>query len=96
MRVIVGVPFDLTVTRSEVQTKRLSDRETEQTWKATFRNRKAEDVTILWDEHMPGRDWNITESSLPYAKKDAMTVEFTVRVPAGHEASVTYTVRWSY
>jgi hypothetical protein len=96
LRVAVGVPFDLNVTRREVDTRRISDRETEQTWEATFRNRKSEDVTILWDEHLPGRDWRIIESSLPYVRKDAMTVEFTVRVPAGKEATVRYTVRWSY
>ncbi len=95
MRVVVGVPFDLGVTRDQISSRRLSDRETEQTWRATFRNRKSEAVTILWDEPLNG-DWTITHSSLPYAEKDAHSVEFTVKVPAGEEVPVSYTVRWTY
>lgn len=96
LRVTVGSPFDLGVTREMTGSKRLSDREMQQTWTATFRNRKDEDVTIRWDESLPGGDWTISDASLSYAKVDANTVRFAVRVPAGKEVPVSYTVRWSY
>ena len=57
---------------------------------------KDEDVTILWDESMQGSDWTIGENTLPYTKKNANTVRFTVRVAAGQEVPVRYTVRWTY
>ncbi len=96
LRVTVGSPFDLGVTRDMTATKRLSDREMQQSWTTTFRNRKDEDVTIVWDEALPGGDWTISDATLQYAKKDANTVTFTVRVPAGKEVPVRYTVRWTY
>ena len=96
LRVTVGSPFDLGVSRAMTATQRLSDREMQQTWTATFRNRKAEDVTIVWEENLPGTEWTITGNSLTYAKKDANTIIFRVRVPAGKEVPVSYTVRWIY
>jgi hypothetical protein len=96
LRLVVGSPFDLTARREQANQRRISDREQEQTWSTTFRNSRANDATIVWDETIPGTTWRILESSQEYAKKDANTIRFSVRVPAGKEVAVSYTARWSY
>ncbi|RSD33650.1 MULTISPECIES: hypothetical protein [unclassified Methanohalophilus] len=41
-------------------------------------------------------DWEITESSHPYTKQDANTIEFKVEVPAKGDVEVTYTSLYNY
>ena len=41
-------------------------------------------------------DWEITASSVPAEKRNAQTASFDVPVPAGGEASLTYTVRYRW
>ena len=40
--------------------------------------------------------WKITASSRKWVKKDAQTIEFEVPVPKDGEASLTYTVKYSW
>lgn len=96
LRVVVGSPFDLSAKREQTTQRRISDKEQEQSWQTTFTNRRTDDVTIVWDENVPGTSWRITDSSQQYVKKDANTITFTVRVPAGKDVPVSYTVRFTY
>jgi len=42
------------------------------------------------------RNWEITQKSHDFRKKDADTAEFDVPVPAGKESVLTYTVRYTF
>jgi hypothetical protein len=42
---------------------------------------------------MPGLEWTIVEESLPHERIDAQVVRWTVPVPAGGAATLTYRVR---
>ncbi|HEX7914623.1 MAG TPA: hypothetical protein VF497_02605, partial [Rudaea sp.] len=40
--------------------------------------------------------WNITQASAKYEKKNSDTIEFKLDVPANSEATVTYTVQYQW
>jgi hypothetical protein len=92
VRLSVGKAFDVVAERKQTDFRRLSDRVTETAFEIAVRNRKREAVTVTVVEH-PRGDWEITQRSHVFEKKDAVTVEFPVTVPAGGEVKVTYTVR---
>jgi hypothetical protein len=60
-------------------------------------NAKAQAVTVRVSERM-GRwtDWELASSSVPVQKRNAQTAAFDVPVPAGGEATLTYTVRYRW
>ena len=92
VRLSVGKAFDVVAERKQTDFRRLSDRVTETAFEIAVRNRKREAVTVVVVEH-PFGDWEIVQRSHEFTKKDAVTVEFPVKVPAGAEVKVTYTVR---
>jgi hypothetical protein len=92
VRLSVGRAFDVVAERKQTAMRRLSDRVLETGFEISVRNRKSEPVTVVVVER-PSGDWEITERSHEFIKKDAFTVEFPVRVPAGQEVKVTYTLR---
>lgn len=91
----IGAAFDLAAERREVSSKRISDREREYSVEIKLRNRKKTAVSIVVNENAGG-DTEITQQSHPSTRKDANTLEWTIPVPAGQEAVLTYTarVRW--
>jgi len=92
VRLSVGKAFDVVAERKQTDSRRLSDRVNETAFEIAVRNRKREAVTVVVVEH-PYGDWEIVQRSHEFAKKDAFTIEFPVKVPAGAEVKVTYTVR---
>jgi hypothetical protein len=63
----------------------------------TLKNAKPEAVTVRVTERL-GRwtDWEITSSTVPANKRNSQTASFEVPVPAGGEATLTYTVRYRW
>ena len=61
-------------------------------YKVTITNAKSQPVSVDVREARFGV-WRVTESSLPAEKLSATEVRFRVSVPAGGEASLTYTVQ---
>lgn len=70
----------------------MSSKQSEETFQISLRNHKDVPVTVVDVEHILG-DWNITDSSHKYFKKDASTVEIPVEIPANGEVKIDYTVR---
>jgi hypothetical protein len=95
MTLEVGTAFDLAAERREVYNKRITDREREYQVEVKLRDRKRSDVSIVVEESVGG-DSEILNSSHPYTRKDASTIQFHVAIAAGKEAIVTYTVRNRY
>ncbi|MEI9968075.1 MAG: hypothetical protein WDM87_05415 [Terracidiphilus sp.] len=60
-------------------------------------NQKAQPVTVNVLEHLyRGDNWEIMQKSADYTKLDSRTIQFPVQVPAKGEASVTYSVRYTW
>jgi len=60
-------------------------------------NQKAAPITVNVLEHLyRGDNWEIEKSSIDYAKLDSHTIQFPVPVPAKGEATLTYTVHYSW
>ena len=62
------------------------------TYRVTLRNAKAETVTVNVIERHQG-EWKVIESSVRPEKLSSTEVRFRVSVPAGGEATLTYTVQ---
>jgi hypothetical protein len=92
VRLALGKAFDVVAERKQTNFRRISDRVAESSYEIDVRNRKKERVTVIVIEHPTG-DWEITQKSSDFTKKDATTVEFPVTVEPGGEVKLTYTVR---
>ena len=91
----VGRAFDLVGERKRTEHRRVVERKYRDSFLITLRNHKEKNVTIKVVEHLQG-DWMVLQSSLPYRKVDASTIEFEVPVRAGGSAQVTYTVEYQF
>ncbi len=98
IRLEVGTAFDLTAERerSEFRVDR-SGRTMTESFSVTLKNAKKNEAVIRLVEPLPRwSDWQIVSSSVPAKKRDAQRAEFEVVVPAGGEATLTYTVRYRW
>lgn len=93
----VGRAFDIAGERTQAATRQLSKQSREESFQIVLRNHTADAVTVKVVEHLNNApNWFIRQSSQPYEKVDARTIEFDVSVPKDGETTVTYTVvyRW--
>jgi len=88
----LGDAFDLVGEHRRTDFKRLGRKQVEERFEILLRNRGNDPVSITVLEHV-WADWEVTNRSHPYEKKDARTVEFPVQVAAGAEVKVSYTIR---
>jgi hypothetical protein len=95
LRIKMGDAFDVVGDRKQMTWTALGDCASESTWEISLRNHKDTDVEVE-DVEPIGGDWTVTQSSLPWVRKDAFTFTFTARIPARKETKITYTarVRW--
>jgi hypothetical protein len=90
VRLVLGNAFDLAGERRVTETRSISSHMNEQKVEISFRNHKDQPVTITAVEHFWG-DWDITQKTANFVKKDAYTAEFTVTVPSNGESVISYT-----
>jgi hypothetical protein len=95
VKILSGVAFDLVGDRSRVSHTRVSRNVTEDQFQIRFRNHGAKAANVTVVENLYG-NWEITQKSADFRKKDADTAEFDVSVPAGKESTLTYTVRYTF
>ncbi len=95
VRVYLGNAFDVVGERTRTDFKQISDRTREESVKIQVRNHKQDAVEVTIVEHLSG-DWTVTQKSMDFNKKDAATIEFPVKVPAGGSVEVTYTARTTW
>jgi len=94
----VGEAFDLVGERKQTSSKRLGDDAWRESYEITLRNhKKDQDVKIHVVEHLNRwANWEITQASPEkYIPLNANTIEWIVKVPAGGEATVSYTVEYT-
>ena len=94
----IGNVFDLAAERSREDFKLdRAGRPMTETVAIKLTNGRASAVTVRVHERL-GRwtDWEITDSSVPFEKRDAQSVSFDASVPANGAATVRYTVRYRW
>ena len=72
--------------------KKLALFDLDEEFEFTVKNNRRSDVTLILRDYIPGA-WEMQKSSLPFAKKAADQIEFSVPLPVGQEIKVGYTVR---
>ncbi len=95
VRLTLGAAFDIKAERKIMEARAISQRVNEQSFEITLRNRKTEQIAVTVIERLHG-EWDIVQKSHPFVKKDASTIEFEVKIPAGGETVVAYTARFKY
>lgn len=90
----LGRAFDVTGEARRTALERLSDRSYETAQEITLRNAKDTAVDVKLVGHMPP-GWKILEESAPHDVETANTLAWTLTVPAGGEATLSYRVRVS-
>ena len=83
--------FDLSARQQQTSFTQTGPRETETAFEVTLTSRKSEEAAVIVREELPG-DWTILESSRPATRRGS-AAEFTVAVPPGGTAKLTYRVR---
>lgn len=98
VRVRLGNAFDLKGQRRQTDFKVDNSRQTAtEAFEIKVRNHKKEAVEVRVVEHLyRWSSWKIGQSSDPYDKTDARTIEFKVKVPPDGEKVVTYRVNYSW
>jgi hypothetical protein len=94
----MGSAFDVVGERRQVgfsvdTTRRTMTEEIE----VKLRNQKSEPATVIVKENLyRWINWSIVQKTNDYEKQDARTIHFPVKIAAGREAVVRYTVQYSW
>jgi hypothetical protein len=98
IRVTTGNAFDLVGERKQTNFRvDTGDKWMNESFEIKLRNRKKEPVEIRVVEHLyRWNNWEITQKSDDFTKKDSQTIEFRVPVKPDEERTVTYTVHYSW
>ena len=94
----VGEAFDLVGERKKTGSKRLGDDAWRESYEITLRNHKEDqDVAIHVVEHLNRwANWEIIHASpQEFSLLNSNTIEWVVHIPAGGEATVSYTVEYT-
>lgn len=98
VRIVTGNAFDVKGARRQTDFHvNMQDRIVDESFEIHLTNQKTEPVTVSVVEPMyRGLNWEIRDKSADFTKLDARTVEFPVQVPAKGEATLTYSVRYTW
>ncbi len=97
VRLYVGDAFDLVGERIQTDFRRPSTKRLEEDFEITLRNHKDEAVEVRVVEHLyRWSEWKIRNASHDFKKLDSKTIEFTVRVPANGETTISYTAQYNW
>lgn len=91
IKITVGNAFDIKGKRVQTNYEKINDTLERLTFEITVNNSRPEVQNLTVIEHLSG-DWKITQSSDPYEKIDAFTVEFKVLIPAEGIKTLAYSV----
>lgn len=88
--ITIGAAFDLTAERRQTGFRRLDERTEEQAWEIRLRNAGEVDREVTVMETLPG-DWTMLEESADHTRPEAGVAHWTLDVPAGGEATLSFT-----
>jgi hypothetical protein len=98
VKIRIGTAFEIKGERVQTNQRKPSERVEEQDWRIRLRNHKDQPVKVEVLEQLQAgnRNWEIRKPSQDWKKKDFKTITFDVDVPANGEATVTYSVRYTW
>ena len=98
LKLAIGSAFDVTGERKQTDFHVDNRAHTmDESFEITMKNQKAGPVEVLVVEHMNrSMNWQVTEKSDAFSKRDSSTAEFALSVPAKGERKLTYTVHYSW
>jgi len=98
IRVYTGNAFDIVGERKRTNYRVDSNKNwMDETFEIRVRNHKKESANIRVVEHLyRWTNWQLTEQSHQFKKRDAQTIEFPVTVTPDGEQVITYTVHYSW
>lgn len=98
VKVPVGNAFDVTGERKQTDFHVDQRAHTiDETFEITVKNQKTTAVNVAVVEHMNrGQNWQLTQKSADYNKRDSNTIEFPVTVSPAGDGKVTYSVRYTW
>jgi hypothetical protein len=98
VRVTTGNAFDLVGERKQTSFHvDTGDKWMDESFEIKLRNRKKDPVEIRVVEHLyRWNNWEITQKSDDFTKKDSQTIEFRVPVKPDEEKTLTYRVHYSW
>jgi hypothetical protein len=98
VKIRLGSAFDVVGERRQVNfTVDTSRRNMTEEVEVKLRNHKKEPVTVIVKENLyRWTNWQITAKTHDFEKQDARTVHFPVKIAAGGEETVRYTVHYSW
>ena len=98
VRLYTGNAFDLVGERRQTNFKLDTNNHwADESFEIKVRNHKKERVKVRVVEHMyRWIQWEITSKSMDHTKTDARTVEFRPTIGAGGEATINYTVHYTW
>lgn len=94
----IGSAFDIVGERKQVDFRIDTVRKTMgEDFEIKLRNQKKEAVTVIVKENLyRGANWQITSKSHDFEKRDARTVLFPVKIAAGGDAVLRYSVQYTW
>jgi hypothetical protein len=94
----LGSAFDVVGERRQVNFSVDTTRKTmTEEIEVKVRNQKNEPVTVIVKENLyRWVNWSITQKTQDFQKQDARTIHFPVKIAAGREAVVRYTVQYTW
>lgn len=100
VRLKLGNAFDVTADKRQTDFKKLAGFSPynyifESAYAIRIKNGKQEAVTVKVLEPVPG-DWQVLETSVPYAKESATTVSWNLEVPAKDSVELVYRIKVKY
>lgn len=98
IKVVSGSAFDIKGSRKQTNFSFDNGRRSlNEDFEIKLTNQKAVPVTVNVLEHLyRGDNWEILQESAEFTKLDSHTIQFAVPVPAKGQATVTYSVRYSW
>lgn len=95
VRINLGNAFDIIGERVRTQVKELAKNLREESYQITLRNHKPEVVTVTVIENISQyHESKVTMASHNYQRTSAGKLEFDLKIPAGGEERLTYTIRY--
>ena len=98
VQITSGSAFDVTAKQHQADFRiNLNGHTIDESFEVKLANQKEQPVILHVVEHMNrAQNWQITAKSQDYTKRDSATIDFPVQIPAKGEATLTYSVHYSW
>ena len=98
LKLATGSAFDVKGSRRQTDFHvNINGHTLDESFEIKLTNQKQQPVTVNVIEHLyRGANWDITEKSAGFTKGDSHTVQFPIQVPAKSDATLTYSVRYTW